>query len=66
MGLIMVSGPTYKVMWDELRAQLNKELEFYIEGSQCSFMESINGAANAENMLRAMDRLETKYCSEVS
>ena len=51
----------YKAMWEELKAKLNKDLDYYVEGSQCSFIEAINGASNAESMLLTMTSLEEKY-----
>ena len=51
----------YKAMWEELKAKLNKDLDYYAEGSQCSFIEAINGASNAESMLLTMTNLEEKY-----
>ena len=51
----------YEAMWNKLKAKLNKDLDYYVDGSQCSFMEAINGASNAESMLLTMANLEEKY-----
>lgn len=51
----------YEAMWNELKAKLNKDLDYYEDGSQCSFMEAINGASNAASMLLTMVNLEKKY-----
>ena len=51
----------YKAMWEELREKLNADLEFYKDGSQCSFLEAIEGEGHAEDMLRTMDTMESKY-----
>ena len=51
----------YKAMWEELKEKVYKDLDFYVDGKQCSFSESINGAAKAEGMLRTMAAIESKH-----
>ena len=48
----------YKAMWESLRDQLNEDLEFYKDGSQCSILESIEGEVHIKEVLRKMDTLE--------
>jgi hypothetical protein len=51
----------YKAMLEELKNKLNADLIYYVDGHMCSFSESINGAAQAEDMLRTMAAIESKH-----
>jgi hypothetical protein len=51
----------YKAMWEGLKNKLNADLDYYVDGRMCSFSEAIHGAAQAEDMLRAMATIESKY-----
>ena len=51
----------YKAMWEELKEKVYKDLDFYVDGKQCSFAESIHGASKAEDMLHTMAAIEAKY-----
>ena len=51
----------YKAMWEELKAKIESELEYYNDGRMCSWMESVHGTQNCEAMLKDMKALEEKY-----
>ena len=51
----------YKAMWEELKAQIKEDLEYYTDGTECSMMEAVNGALNCTAMLITMGELEAKY-----
>lgn len=51
----------YKAMWEELKAQIEKEFEYYADGIECSMMESAHGMFDCEINLKRMKTLEEKY-----
>jgi hypothetical protein len=51
----------YKAMWEELKEKVYKDLDFYVDGKQCFFAESVHGAAQAEDTLHTMAAIEAKH-----
>ena len=51
----------YQAMWEELKEEIEKDLEYYANGTMCSTIESIHGALNCEIMLKKIKTLEEKY-----
>ena len=52
----------YEKMWKELKAKIEKDLQFYRDGSQCSPIEAPMGVMHCSAVLREMERLENKTC----
>jgi hypothetical protein len=53
----------YKAMWEELKAKIESDLEYYEDGKMCSMAESIHGGLYSQSMLNDMKTLEEKYSS---
>ena len=51
----------YKSMWEELKSKVEKDLEYYENGTLCSLMETIQGSSNCKSILKNMKELENKY-----
>lgn len=51
----------YKAMWEELKAKVESDLEYYEDGTMCSMAESINGVLYNQAVLNDMKTLEEKY-----
>ena len=51
----------YKAMWEELKAKVKSDLEYYEDGLFCSWGEAVHGAENCKDMLNKMNALEDKY-----
>ena len=51
----------YKAMWEALREKVERAHAFYVDGIYCSLHEATDGMVHTENMLQAMDTLESMY-----
>lgn len=50
----------YKNMWEELRAKIEKDLEYHKSGIMQSIGESCHGQLKCEEVLRYMKEIEDK------
>lgn len=50
----------YEKMWKELKAKIEKDLQFYEDGSMCSMMEAAQGSMHCSSMLSEMKAIENK------
>ena len=51
----------YNLMWEELKATIRKDKEFYADGSMCSMAEAIHGELQCDRVLSTMESIERKY-----
>lgn len=51
----------YKAMWEELKAKVEVDLAYYVDGRMCSWGEAVHGTLNYEAILKDMKALEEKY-----
>ena len=52
----------YEKMWNDLKAKIEKDLQFYTDGRMCSAIESSHGMLHCSAMLKEMEALERKTC----
>lgn len=50
----------YKTMWEELRKEINKDLEYHKSGIMQSISESTQGEIKCKEFLEKMIRIEKK------
>ena len=48
----------YEKMWKELKAKVEKDLQFYEDGTMCSMMEAAHGSIHCSEMLKEMEAIE--------
>ena len=48
----------YEKMWKDLKAKIEKDLQFYEDGTMCSMMEAAHGSMHCEAMLKEMEAIE--------
>lgn len=51
----------YEKMWDELKAKVEEDLQYYQHGTDCSMMESSQGQMFCFSVLRYMHDIENKH-----
>ena len=42
-------------MWEELKAKIEEDLEYYTDGTMCSMMESAHGISNCKSTLKDIE-----------
>lgn len=48
----------YEKMWNLLKDSVEKEYNFYLDGTSCSLMESVNGEIFCKSLIEKMKELE--------
>ena len=48
----------YEKMWKDLKAKIEKDLQFYEDGTMCSMMEAAQGVMHCSAMLKEMEAIE--------
>ena len=50
----------YKIMWEELKKQINEDLEYHKSGAMQSISESIQGEIKCKEILNMMKKIEER------
>lgn len=56
----------YNLMWEELKATLRNDKEFYADGSMCSTAEAFHGEMQCDSVLSTMESIERKYKNDTN
>lgn len=51
----------YKTMWEELKKEINADLEYHKSGDMQSINESVQGEIKCREFIEKMEKIEEKY-----